>query len=219
MVPLSHMLLSLPPPSRPLRPSWSLLRASQLWWVTCPLSLPALCQQAQRRACFRCTPVALYHCTTAVTTSRARSVESVTEQQLLMVASSWGGVTIGMAFTLMQGGAGGAHVYQAQVSLLCCFTKAAFFFTSPPATCRPLQVSTSSSRVVKILGDAVCVRTLLRDTCGCDVTLSPSPPAAAAAGTAWGCSDAAAIAGEFYGPSPPSLCLLFHSVCRRMACA
>ncbi len=55
IVPLSHMLLALPPPPRTLRPSWSLLRASQLWWLAAPLSLPALCQQAQRRTCFRCT--------------------------------------------------------------------------------------------------------------------------------------------------------------------
>lgn len=55
IVPLSHMLVPLPPPSAPLRPTWSLLRASQLWWVTCPLSLAALSQQAQQRACFRCT--------------------------------------------------------------------------------------------------------------------------------------------------------------------
>ncbi len=47
-------------------------------------------------------------------------MECVTEQQLLLIAGSWGGVTLGMAFTLMQGSggsSGGAHVYQAQV---CC---------------------------------------------------------------------------------------------------
>ena len=58
-----------------------------------------------------------------------------------------------------------------------------------------LQVSTSSSRVVKLLGDAACVRTLMLDTCGCNVTLSLSPPPAAAVNGDWGCSDAAAIAG------------------------
>ena len=58
MVPLSHMLLPLPPPPSPLRVAWSLLRASQLWWVTCPLPLQGLCQQAQRRACFRFLPPA-----------------------------------------------------------------------------------------------------------------------------------------------------------------
>jgi hypothetical protein len=49
-----------------------------------------------------------------------RSVECITEQQLLLVASSWGGVTLGIAFTLMQGGGGGggAFVYQAQVMFL-----------------------------------------------------------------------------------------------------
>jgi hypothetical protein len=56
-------------------------------------------------------------------------------------------------------------------------------------------VSTSSSRVVKLLGDAACVRTLMLDTCGCDASLSLSPPPQAAVGADWGCSDAAAIAG------------------------
>jgi hypothetical protein len=55
-------------------------------------------------------------------------------------------------------------------------------------------VSTSSSRVVKILGDALCVRALLQDTCGTDVTLSLAAPAAAVA-DGWGCSDTASIAG------------------------
>jgi hypothetical protein len=59
----------------------------------------------------------------------------------------------------------------------------------------PLQVSTSSSRLVKILGDALCVRELLRDTCGCDVSLSQQPPAAASTADSWGCSDSASIAG------------------------
>ena len=57
------------------------------------------------------------------------------------------------------------------------------------------QISTSSSRVVKILGDALCVRTLMRDTCGCDVSLSLSTPAAGCLAPAWGCSDSAAVAG------------------------
>jgi hypothetical protein len=58
-----------------------------------------------------CTSVTLY-----------RSVECVTEQQLLLIASSWGGVTLGIAFTLMQGGDGaGVHVYQAQVRSCCLF--------------------------------------------------------------------------------------------------
>jgi hypothetical protein len=52
-VPLAHMLLSLPASSSPLRPAWSLLRASQMWWMSSSLSLPSLCQQAQQRACFR----------------------------------------------------------------------------------------------------------------------------------------------------------------------
>jgi hypothetical protein len=58
-----------------------------------------------------------------------RSVECVTEQQLLLVASSWGGVTLGIAFTLMQGGGGGGmFVYQAQVWIfvLYCFESFAF---------------------------------------------------------------------------------------------
>ncbi len=34
----------------------------------------------------------------------------------MLIASSWGGVTLGIAFTLMQGGGGGGmFVYQAQV--------------------------------------------------------------------------------------------------------
>jgi hypothetical protein len=56
------MLLPLPPPLTPLRPAWSQLRASQLWWITCPLSLPALCQQAQRTACFRSASTSALHC-------------------------------------------------------------------------------------------------------------------------------------------------------------
>ncbi len=116
-------------------------------------------------------------------------MECVTEQQLLLIAGSWGGVTLGMAFTLMQGSGSGAHVYQAQV---CCGAQHANALA--PHVAIHAQVSTSSSRVVKILGDALCVRALMRDTCGCDVTLSLAPPAAAVA-EGWGCADTASIAG------------------------
>ena len=65
-----------------------------------------------------------------------------------------------------------------------------------PAVSRSLgQVPTSTSRFVKLLGDTTCVRSLMLDTCGYNVSFSPSPPPAAVVGVAWGCRDAAAIAG------------------------
>jgi hypothetical protein len=127
-------------------------------------------------------------------------VECVTEQQLLLLASSWGGVSLGMALTLMQGSGGsGEFVYQAQVHRRTAACRCCCMLSIPPPSppvSRPVnQVSTSSSRVVKLLGDAACVRTLMLDTCGCDARLSLSPPPQAAVGADWGCSDAAAIAG------------------------